>query len=116
MNRGDVVLLNLDPALGSEANKTRPAVVVSNDHANHTATALGRGTITVVPLTSNLSRIYPFQVPIEDPQGAGLSVASKAQAEQVRSVDVQRVVRVLGTLEPRTMQNVDAALRLHLGL
>jgi hypothetical protein len=57
--------VDLEPARGSEANKRRPAVIVSNDAANATATRLGRGVITVVPITSNVQRVYPFPIWIE---------------------------------------------------
>jgi len=62
MHRGEIYLVDLDPARGSEASKRRPAVVVSNDAANATAARLGRGVVTVVPVTSNLDRVHPFQV------------------------------------------------------
>ena len=62
MRRGDICVIDLDPARGTEARKSRPAVIVSNDGANTTATRLGRGVLTVVPVTSNLERVYPFQV------------------------------------------------------
>lgn len=62
MRRGEIWQVDLDPARGSEANNQRPAVVVSNDRANATATRLGRGVITVVPVTSNIAKVYPFQV------------------------------------------------------
>ena len=58
MLRGEIRIVDLDPARGSEANKRRPAVIVSNDGANTTAVQLNRGVITVVPVTSNLSRVY----------------------------------------------------------
>ncbi|MFF0497942.1 type II toxin-antitoxin system PemK/MazF family toxin [Nocardia aobensis] len=114
MRRGDVVLVDLDPVRGNEVAKTRPAVLVSNDGANRRAVQLGRGVVTVVPVTSNTARVFPFQVLLEDVPG--LRVASKAQAEQVRSVSVQRVGRVLGTLPPALIKEVDRALRLHLNL
>ena len=115
MRRGDIVLVDLDPAQGSEARKTRPAVIVSNDGANTTATRLGRGVVAVVPVTSNVERVYAFQVFL--PAAAtGLDTDSKAQAEQVRSVDVGRVVHRLGTVPPDLMNHLDEALRLHLAL
>ena len=85
MRRGEIVIVSLDPSRGAEATKTRPAVVVSNDAANTTATRLGRGVITVVPVTSSITRIYPFQVLLPAEQ-TGLPRDSKAQAEQIRSV------------------------------
>jgi mRNA-degrading endonuclease toxin of MazEF toxin-antitoxin module len=62
IRRGSIHLVDLEPSLGAEANKVRPAVIVSNDAANATAQQLGRGVVTVVPVTSNVLRVYPFQV------------------------------------------------------
>jgi mRNA interferase MazF len=115
MRRGEVRMVDLDPALGAEANKLRPAVIVSNDAANSTAARLGRGVVTVVPVTSSVERVYPFQVLL--PAGAGgLSRDSKAQAEQVRSIDAERVGKQLGLLPDDLMAPLDEALRLHLAL
>lgn len=115
MRRGEIVTVDLDPARGSEASKTRPAVIVSNDTANSTADRLGRGVITVVPVTSNTERVYPFQVLL--PAGVtGLARESKAQAEQVRSVAVGRVGRRIGRLPAPLLAELDQALRIHLGL
>ena len=115
MRRGEIRVVHLDPARGSEANKTRPAVIVSNDGANATAQRLNRGVITVVPVTTNTSTVYPFQVLL--PAGAtGLDRDSKAQAEQLRAVAVERVGRTLGALTPDLVDALDEALRLHLAL
>lgn len=115
MVRGDVVWVDLEPVVGSEASKRRPAVVVSNDGANRTAAVLGRGVVTVVPVSSRVERVHPFQVLL--PSGAaGLPRDSKAQAEQVRSVDVRRVGDVVGRLSSDLLDELDGALRLHLGL
>jgi len=115
MLRGEVRLVDLDPALGSEANKRRPAVVVSNDHANAAAARSGRGVITVVPLTSSTARVWSFQVLLAA-ERTGLGRDSKAQAEQVRSVAVRRVGAALGHLDGKLLAEVDEALRLHLDL
>ena len=115
MRRGDIHFVDLDPVLGSEANKRRPAVVVSNDGANLAATRLGRGVVTVVPVTSNIERVYPFQVQL--PAAAtGLDRDSKAQAEQVRSVAVEHIGARLGAVPGALMLQIDDALRLHLAL
>lgn len=108
-------MVDLDPVRGSEANKQRPAVIVSNDGANTTARRLSRGVITVVPVTSNVSRIYPFQVMLPADQ-TGLPRNSKAQAEQVRSIAVERVGSRVGQLPPALVSDLDDALRLHLDL
>ena len=115
MRRGEIVTVSLDPVRGSEASKTRPAVIVSNDAANATATRLRRGVITVVPVTSNTARIYPFQVLLPAGQ-TGLREDSKAQAEQVRSVAVERVGERLGQLPAALVTELDQALRIHLSL
>src|SRR5260221_4130106 len=103
MRRGEIVTISLDPVRGSEASKTRPAIVVSNDAANATAARLGRGVITVVPVTSNTARIYPFQVLLPAGQ-TGLRQDSKAQAEQVRSVAVERVGMLVCLLRATAIQ------------
>jgi mRNA interferase MazF len=115
MRRGEIRLVDLEPVRGSEADKQRPAVVVSNDGANSAAARLGRGVITVVPITSNIRRVYPFQVLLPS-RSTGLRRESKAQAEQVRSVAVERVGELVGMLGLALMQEVDEALRLHLAL
>lgn len=115
MLRGEIWQVDLDPARGSEANKRRPAVIVSNDRANAAATRLGRGVVTVVPVTSNVDTIYPFQV-LLSAATSGLDVDSKAQAEQVRSVATQRLLRRLGQVSPTELSTLDDALRLHLAL
>ena len=115
MRRGEVRIVDLDPARGSEAAKSRPAVIVSNDAANATAERLGRGVVTVVPVTSNVDRVYPFQVRLAA-AATGLPRDSKAQAEQVRSVSVERVQRKVGQLPAELLADLDRALRLHLGL
>lgn len=115
MLRGEIRLAELDPARGSEADKRRPALIVSNDRANAVAARLGRGFVTVVPVTSNIERLYSFQVLLPAAE-TGLRVDSKAQAEQVRSVDVERLGRVVGQVPMETMAKVGDALRLHLDL
>ncbi len=115
MRRGEIVTVTPDPGRGSEASTTRPAVIVSNDAANATATRLGRGVITIVPVTSNTARIYPFQVLLPAGQ-TGLRQDSKAQAEQVRSIAVERVGERVGQLPAALINELDQALRLHLSL
>lgn len=115
MLRGEIRLTDLEPVRGSEADKRRPAVVVSNDRANAAASRSGRGVVTVVPVTSNVARVFTFQTlfPAGD---TGLRVDSKAQAEQVRSVAVERVGPVVGRVTAQGMADLDEALRLHLQL
>ena len=115
MLRGEIRLVDFDPALPGEVARIRPAVVVSNDGANTTASRLGRGVVTVTPVTSNVVHVYPFQVLLSS-SDSGLRADSKVQAEQVRSVSVDRVGGQVGTVPPVLMLEIDEALRLHLAL
>jgi mRNA interferase MazF len=115
MRRGEIHLVNLDPAKSGEANRRRPAVIVSNDGANVAAERTGKGVITVVPVASNISRIYPFQVLLLA-SSTGLELDSKAQAEQVRSISVERLGPAIGEVPQDLMGDLDEALRLHLAL
>lgn len=108
-------MVDLEPVRGAEANKRRPAIIVSNDAANSAAAKLGRGVLTIVPVTSSTDRVYPFQVLLQAGAG-GLPQDSKAQAEQVRSLDAKRIGEKLGRLPDRLLASLDDALRLHLAL
>jgi mRNA interferase MazF len=115
MRRGEIRVVDFDPSRGSEASKRRPAVIVSNDGANAVAARLGRGVITVLPITSNIRWIYPFQVRLPA-AASGLRQDSKAQAEQVRSVAVERLGERIGLVPAAIMLQIDEALRVHLAL
>ena len=115
MRRGDIYAVDLNSVRGSEASKRRPGIIVSSDGANLTAARLGRGVVTVVPVTSNTHRIYPFQVLLPS-ASTGLGRDSKAQAEQVRSIAVERLGARLGAVPGALMLEIDEALRLHLAL
>ena len=114
LRRGAIVMVAFDPAVGSEAAKVRPAVIVSNNTAN---AAAGRtnGVVTVVPVTSNVTRVYPFQV-LLPAKATGLPRDSKAQAEQLRSVSVARISDAAGWLSTELMHELDDAIRVHLAL
>ncbi|MEU8703582.1 type II toxin-antitoxin system PemK/MazF family toxin [Streptomyces sp. NPDC048565] len=115
MKRGDIYLVDYEPVRGSEANKARPSVIVSNDGANAVVARSGRGVITVVPLTSNVSRIYPFQVLLHAGE-SGLPKDSKVQCEQVRAMAGERFRRQVGSVPRQRMTEIDTALRRHLAL
>ena len=111
MKRGEIFFAVLDPTRGSEVQKTRPVIIVSNDAANR-ATAL----VTVVPLTSNVANVHPFEVKL-GARETGLSKDSKAMAQQVRTIDKARLGSVRRGLVPLVkMRQVDDALRLHMAL
>jgi mRNA interferase MazF len=111
MKRGEIYFAVLDPTRGAEIQKTRPVVVVSNNAANRSAAV-----VTVVPLTSNVDRVFPFEVLLMASR-TGLNKDSKAMAQQVRTLDKSRLnARPAGELPPDEVRFLDAALRLHLGL
>ena len=109
--RGEVYLVNFDPTLGAEIQKTRPALIVQNDVANrHSAITI------VAAITSQFDQpLYPTEVLIRPPEG-GLRMDSVALLNQIRSIDKQRLVRRLGTLKPETMVRVDRAILISMGL
>ncbi len=104
--RGEVFWANLDPTVGSEIQKTRPVVVVSNDAINRY-----RARVVIVPLTSNVAHCYPGEV-IVTVKGK----SARAFGDQVRAIDKARLGKKLDTLVAIEMNQVDEALRITLEL
>ena len=116
MKRGDVFLADFEPTRGSEANKARPVLLVGNEASLSAAARFARGVVTVVPCTSNLTIHGAMHVALRPTKLNGLRVPSKAQAEQIRSIDVGGLIRRLGKLGPSDLTAVEDALRYHLTL
>ncbi|MGB8698324.1 MAG: type II toxin-antitoxin system PemK/MazF family toxin [Thermosynechococcaceae cyanobacterium] len=111
MKRGEVYFATLDPTVGSEIAKKRPVVIVSNDLHNRKAPI-----VTVIPLTSNVARVYPFEVFLEA-KVTLLPKNSKAMPQQVRTIAKQRMIgEPIALLNDEVMQLIDDALKLHLEL
>lgn len=104
--RGDVYWVALDPSLGSEIKKTRPAVIVSNNSCN----AYG-SRVVVLPLTTNVDSLYPGEALI-NVRGK----ASRALGDQIRSLDKSRLRSRIETLSQDELAAVDEAVRITLGL
>ena len=105
------MIADLSPTVGSEINKRRPVLIVSNDANNRAASS-----ITALPVASSVSKVYPFEVAL-DGNESGLSKDSKVQAQQIRTLAKERLTgAAVGRLREEKMRAVDAAIRLHLGL
>ncbi|OGG63261.1 PemK family transcriptional regulator [Candidatus Kaiserbacteria bacterium RIFCSPHIGHO2_02_FULL_59_21] len=109
--RGEVWLVNFDPTIGSEIQKTRPAVVLQNDIGNRFSS------VTIVAAISSQfgDTLYPTEVLVEPPDG-GLKTRSVVLLNQVRTVDGARLVKKMGALRPATLEAVNSALAISLGL
>lgn len=110
MKRGEIHMVNFEPAKGSEIKKIRPAIIVSNDLCNKYSE-----TITVVPLSSKVDKVYPFELLLKKGEG-GLPLDSKAKANQIRAIDKSRVVKLLGALPAGAMEKVETAIKIHLAI
>lgn len=110
IKRGDIYWVKLDPIEGSEIGKTRPAVVISNDINNELAE-----TITVLPVTSSVGKVYPFEVFLK--QGVGnISSDSKIKTNQIRTLDKKRLKERIGTIPDTILCDIEKAVKIHLGL
>lgn len=111
--RGSVIRVALDPAVGTEMQKTRMCVVISNDRANEFSPQL-----TVIPITSYQTRKAAIPVCVEIQAGeGGVIKQSIINCSQIRTVDKTRMRgETLGTLNDEIMDKVGTALKIHLGL
>lgn len=110
IERGDIFLANLDPTQGSEIQKTRPVIVITNDLAN-----LHARVVTVVPLTSQkLDKVYRHELFIGKPKG--MSKESKALVDQIRAIDKSRLKQKLSSLSEKQLEDLNERIKLHLGM
>jgi mRNA interferase MazF len=110
--RGEVWLVALDPTVGHEIKKTRPALVIQNDvgnrHSPLTIVAAMTSKVVLVP--------YPVEVVVEPTRANGLQVPSAIRLDQIRTVDRRRLIRRMGVVGAAIQGQVDRALKISLGL
>ena len=104
--RGDVYWIDFNPSIGGEAQKTRPAIVVSNDAANKSSNR-----IQVVPITSNIAKCYPCEAYIEI-KGS----ISKAMADQIATVSKLRLKDKIGKISNEQMLDIERIIKVQLGM
>jgi len=111
IKRGEIFLTALDPVIGHEISKTRPAIIVSNNIGNRYSE-----TVSIIPIISkNLSKIYPFEIYLPK-KSTQLNKDSKAKADQIRTIDKARLIKKVGKLDKDLIQSMNKAISLHLGL
>ena len=111
IKRGDIWLVNLDPTIGHEIKKSRPALIIQNDIGNKYSP------ITIIaPITSqNTEKIYPIEVLLIK-RSSGLEKDSKILLNQIRAIDKKRLIKKLGKIDYETMAKADIAIKISLGL
>ncbi len=106
MKRGEVWWVNFEPSVGSETRKIRPAVIISNDSSN---AHLNR--VQVIPLTSNTGKCYPSEAVV-----TFNNAENKAMADQIATVDKQRLQNCAGSISNKDIKQVERAIKVQLGL
>jgi len=106
--RGHIWFVSLEPVIGHEIGKSRPAAIISNDKNN-----LFANTVTVLPIISKTEKIYPFEVFLPKEE-TGLSKDSKVKCNQIRTVDKKRLIDFVGTLFSERLEEIKQALLIHL--
>ena len=110
IKRGDIWLVNLDPTIGHEVKKTRPAVIIQNDQGNKYSP-----TTIIAPITSKgIERIYPVEILLK--KSKALNTTSKILFDHLRAVDKQRLIKKLGRIPNELTENMNNAIKISLGL
>jgi mRNA interferase MazF len=112
IRRGELYLVAFDLTIGYEIQKTRPALIIQNDIGNQYSP------LTIVAaVTSKVSPMpFPVEVVVERAESNGLKIRSAIRLDQIRTIDRQRLIQRLGSVDPTIMRRVDEAIQISLGL
>ena len=108
--RGEIWFVSLEPVVGHEIGKTRPALVISNNKNN-----LFAETVTVLPITSKSKNVYPFEVFLPGEE-THLPKDSKVKCNQIRTIDKKRLINFVSTLLPEKLEMIEKAILIHLDI
>jgi len=112
VRRGELYLVAFDPTVGHEIQKTRPALIIQNDVGNqYSPLTIVAAVTSKVPVMS-----FPVEVVVEPAKAVGLKIRSAIRLDQIRTIDRQRLIKRLGSVDPTTMREVDEAIKISLGL
>jgi mRNA interferase MazF len=106
--RGEIWQVSLEPVVGREIGKKRPALIISNDKNNEYSS-----TVTLIPVTGSIEKIYPFEVFISKME-SGLPLDSKLKCNQIRTVEKSRLLKVIGEIPEEITKKVEKAVLIHL--
>lgn len=111
IRRGDVVVANLDPVVGSEQGRTRPVLIIQNDFGNKFSP-----TTIAAPITSKIyEKEYPTNILLKK-EDSGLNTDSSILLNQIRTIDKSRIIKKIHALSKEIMKKVDLAVRISLDL
>ena len=111
INRGDIVLANLDPVVGSEQGNVRPVLIIQNDVSNKYSP-----TTVIAPITSKIyTKEFPTNVSISKSKG-GLKVDSTILLNQIRTIDKSRIIKKICAVDEQIMKKVDLSIKVSLNL
>ncbi|WP_342259787.1 type II toxin-antitoxin system PemK/MazF family toxin [Candidatus Tisiphia endosymbiont of Metellina segmentata] len=104
--RGNIYWVNLDPTIGTEIQKTRPAIVISNNIQNKISSR-----VIIIPITSNINNIFPFEVRV-----TVNNKTTKALTDQIRTIDKSRLGEFIEQLNKTEIINIEKAIKVTLSL
>ena len=109
--RGEIWYVEFEPNVGTEIDKTRPALIISNNHANELRTK-----VTLIPLTGTIPKHYSFIVYIIPDSDNNLNKNSTIIVPDIVTFDKSRIKNKIGFLNPKTMNEVVEKLKIHLDI